>query len=74
MHFLPLYWFQATLGWHVEGIFANWHVGGIFAICVQYALDPEEYVFAALNLYLDIINLLLKILQILQELRKKDGN
>ena len=40
----------------------------------QYALDPEEYVFAALNLYLDIINLLLKILQIMQELRKKDGN
>ena len=48
--------------------------GGSFTIFVQYALDPEEYVFAALNLYLDIINLLLKILQIMQELRKKDGN
>ena len=30
----------------------------------QYALSPEEYVFAALNLYLDIINLFLFILRI----------
>jgi FtsH-binding integral membrane protein len=30
----------------------------------QYSLDPEEYVFASLNLYLDIINLFLYILQI----------
>jgi len=32
----------------------------------KYALDPEEYVFAALNLYLDVINLFLYILQIVQ--------
>lgn len=30
----------------------------------KYSLDPEEYVFASLNLYLDIINLFLYILQI----------
>lgn len=30
----------------------------------KYSLDPEEYVFAALNLYLDIINLFLYILMI----------
>ena len=30
----------------------------------KYALSPEEYVFAALNLYLDIINLFLYILMI----------
>jgi len=30
----------------------------------KYALDPEEYVFASLNLYLDIINLFLYILMI----------
>ena len=30
----------------------------------QYALSPEEYIFAALNLYLDIINLFLFILRI----------
>jgi FtsH-binding integral membrane protein len=30
----------------------------------KYALSPEEYVFAALNLYLDIINLFMFILQI----------
>lgn len=28
----------------------------------RYALSPEEYIFAALNLYLDIINMFLYIL------------
>ena len=28
-------------------------------------LDPEEYVFAALNIYMDIINLFLFILQLI---------
>ena len=28
----------------------------------KYSLNPEEYVFAALNLYLDIINLFILIL------------
>ena len=31
----------------------------------KYALDPEEYVFAALNLYLDIINLFMYLLTII---------
>ncbi|XP_039592527.1 protein lifeguard 1-like [Polypterus senegalus] len=31
----------------------------------RYSIDPEEYIFAALNLYLDIINLFLFILQII---------
>ena len=35
-------------------------------------MSPEEYVFAALTLYLDIINIFLYILQILQSL--SDGN
>jgi len=39
--------------------------GFIAAFFPQYSLDPEEYVFAALNLYLDIINLFLYILQII---------
>ena len=30
----------------------------------KYSLSPEEYVFASLNLYLDIINLFLYILMI----------
>ena len=30
----------------------------------KYALDPEEYIFASLNLYLDIINLFMYILMI----------
>eukprot|EP00126_Sphaerothecum_destruens_P012493 Sdes_comp21411_c0_seq1m20043 len=32
------------------------------------AISPEEYIFAALNLYLDIINLFLYLLRILREL------
>ena len=31
----------------------------------KYSLDPEEYIFASLNLYLDIINLFLYILSII---------
>ena len=30
----------------------------------KYSLSPEEYIFAALNLYLDIINLFLYLLSI----------
>lgn len=30
----------------------------------KYALDPEEYIFAALNIYLDVVNLFLYILMI----------
>ena len=30
----------------------------------KYALDPEEYIFAALNIYLDVINLFMYILMI----------
>ena len=37
----------------------------IFTFFAQYALDPEEYVFAALNLYLDIVNLFMMILSII---------
>ncbi|XP_014672397.1 PREDICTED: protein lifeguard 1-like [Priapulus caudatus] len=32
----------------------------------KYSLSPEEYVFAALNLYLDIINLFLYLLMIIK--------
>nr|XP_014347937.1 PREDICTED: protein lifeguard 1 isoform X2 [Latimeria chalumnae] len=32
----------------------------------KYSLNPEEYIFAALNLYLDIINMFLFLLQIFQ--------
>jgi FtsH-binding integral membrane protein len=31
----------------------------------KYSLDPEEYIFASLNLYLDIINLFMFILSII---------
>jgi len=35
----------------------------------KYALSPEEYIFAALNLYLDIINMFLYILSIVGRAR-----
>lgn len=34
----------------------------------KYSISPEEYVFAALNLYLDIIQLFLYLLRILRYL------
>ena len=36
----------------------------------KYSVSPEEYIFAALNLYLDIINLFLFILRIIGSSRK----
>ena len=30
----------------------------------KYQCDPEEYIFAALNLYLDIVNILLYVLML----------
>ncbi len=30
----------------------------------KYSISPEEYIFAALNLYLDVVNLFMFILQI----------
>ena len=35
----------------------------------KYSISPEEYIFAALNLYLDIINLFLYILAIIGSAR-----
>jgi protein lifeguard len=31
----------------------------------KYSIDPEEYIFAALNLYIDIVNIFIYILTIL---------
>uniref|UniRef100_A0A7S0VKD8 Uncharacterized protein n=2 Tax=Polytomella parva TaxID=51329 RepID=A0A7S0VKD8_9CHLO len=36
----------------------------------KYSISPDEYVFAAINIYLDIINLFLSILQILNDFNK----
>jgi len=37
----------------------------------KYSLSPEEYIFAALNLYLDIINMFLYILSIVGRARSR---
>ncbi|PNF18385.1 hypothetical protein B7P43_G12481 [Cryptotermes secundus] len=36
----------------------------------KYSISPEEYIFAALNLYLDIVNIFLYILRIIGESRR----
>ena len=37
-------------------------------------ISPEDYIIAVLNLYLDIVNLFIKILKLLNELKKNDNN
>ncbi|MEW5302843.1 MAG: hypothetical protein WDW38_004048 [Sanguina aurantia] len=37
----------------------------------KYAISPDEHVFAALNLYLDILNIFLYILQILNQMNRQ---
>eukprot|EP00775_Hariotina_reticulata_P007721 gene7721-7920_t len=37
-----------------------------------YSISPDEYVFAALNIYLDIINLFLYLLRLLQEVQNSN--
>lgn len=35
----------------------------------RYSISPDEYIFAALSIYLDVINLFLYLLRLLQELQ-----
>lgn len=37
-----------------------------------YSISPEEYIFASLNLYIDIINMFLYILQLISLLNSED--
>ena len=37
-------------------------------------ISPEDYIIAVLNLYLDIVNLFIKILKLLNALKKEDSN
>lgn len=54
-------------------------IGGALLFCgfiifdthmIMHKLSPEEYIIAAVNLYLDFINLFMYILRILQEARR----
>lgn len=38
---------------------------------IMHALSPEDYILAAINLYMDFINLFLQILKILQYFRRE---
>jgi len=67
--FLPkdriLYLVYASLGAVIFSMFIVFDTQMMVGGKHQYALSPEEYVFGALNLYLDIVNLFLYILQII---------
>jgi len=54
----------ASLGALIFGIYIVFDTQLMMGGKHRYALDPEEYIFASLNLYLDIINLFLFILRL----------
>lgn len=54
----------ASLGAFIFGMYIIFDTQMMMGGKHKYALDPEEYIFASLNLYLDIINLFLFILRI----------
>nr|XP_033815524.1 protein lifeguard 4 [Geotrypetes seraphini] len=71
--FLRLFFYSET----VELVFA---AAGALLFCgfiiydtdlLMHKLSPEEYILAAINLYLDIINLFLHLLRILEAINKK---
>jgi len=54
----------ASIGAFIFGLYIIFDTQMMMGGKHKYALDPEEYIFASLNLYLDIINLFLFILRI----------
>ena len=59
----------ASIGAFIFGVYIVFDTQLMMGGKHKYALDPEEYIFASLNLYLDIINLFLFILQIIGNAR-----
>ena len=55
----------ASLGAFIFGVYIVFDTQMMMGGKHKYALDPEEYIFASLNLYLDIINLFMYILSII---------
>ena len=64
------YIFYASLGAFVFSLYIVLDTQMMLGGDHKYSLSPEEYVFAALNLYLDIINLFLYLLAIIGSMRK----
>ncbi|XP_068942260.1 protein lifeguard 2-like [Petaurus breviceps papuanus] len=66
--FMRSYWLHliyAALGTLVFSVYLVLDTQLMLGRSLQYALSPEEYVFAALNLYLDITNIFVFILQLI---------
>ncbi|XP_036616410.1 protein lifeguard 2-like [Trichosurus vulpecula] len=70
--FMPSYWLHliyAALGTLLFSGYLVLDTQLMLGGSHQYALSPEEYVFATLNLYLDIINIFIFILQLISSER-----
>lgn len=61
--------FYASLGALVFSLYLVFDTQMMLGGKHQYALSPEEYIFAALNLYLDVVNLFLFILSLIGSAR-----
>ena len=59
-----LYIFYASLGAALFSVYLVFDVQLIMGGKHKIAISPEEYIFAALNIYLDIVNIFLYILAI----------
>lgn len=59
----------ASLGAFLFGLYLVFDTQLMLGGKHKYALSPEEYVYAALNLYIDIVNIFLYILSIIQNSR-----
>ena len=55
----------ASLGAFIFGVYIIFDTQMMMGGKHKYALDPEEYIFASLNLYLDVINLFMYILSLI---------
>lgn len=73
-----LFWFQ--LFFYSEVVELVFAAAGALLFCgfiiydthlLMHKLSPEEYILAAINLYLDIINLFLHLLRLLEAFNKK---
>ncbi|XP_020024307.1 protein lifeguard 4 [Castor canadensis] len=71
--FLKIFFYSATVELVLSAVGALLFCGFIIydTHSLMYKLSPEEYVLAAISLYLDVINLFLHLLRVLEAVNKK---
>ncbi|XP_027703608.1 protein lifeguard 2-like [Vombatus ursinus] len=68
--FMPSYWLRliyASLGTLLFSVYLVFDIQFMLKRSHQYDWNPEEYVFAALNVYLDIVNIFVFILELISQ-------